>query len=92
MLGRFLRDPESSYAAYLFANLWNYFIAVTLGLRFLFCVTRPFLGTSCDSVPPVPRTVLLSLSQTIKSPTVSGLAVGLLETAARTAVLKMDGL
>lgn len=42
ILGNFLRDPESSYAAYLFANLWNYFIAVTLGLRFLFCVTRPF--------------------------------------------------
>lgn len=53
ILGRFLRDPESSYAAYLFANLWNYFIAVT---------------------------VLLSLSQTIKSPPVSGLAVGILET------------
>ena len=31
MLGNFLRDPESSYAAYLFANLWNYFIAVWLG-------------------------------------------------------------
>jgi len=53
MLGNFLRDPESSYAAYLFANLWNYFIAVT---------------------------VLLSLSQTIKEPPISGLAVGIVET------------
>jgi len=52
MLGNFLRDPESSYAAYLFANLWNYFIAVT---------------------------VLLSLSQTIKEPPISGLAVGIVE-------------
>ena len=31
ILGNFLRDPESSYAAYLFANCWNYFIAVTPG-------------------------------------------------------------
>eukprot|EP00913_Durusdinium_trenchii_P008071 g7568.t1 len=51
-LGHFLRDPESSYAAYLFANLWNYFIAVT---------------------------VLLSLSQTTKTPLINGMAVGIAE-------------
>lgn len=31
-LGQFLRNPESSHAAWVFASLWNYFIAVTVFL------------------------------------------------------------
>eukprot|EP00439_Symbiodinium_sp_Y106_P046524 s623_g5.t3 len=31
-LGQFLRNPESSHAAWIFASLWNYFIAVTVML------------------------------------------------------------
>jgi len=44
ILGNFLRDPESSYAAYLFANCWNYFIAVTVLLSLFQTTKEPFIN------------------------------------------------
>ncbi|CAE7355115.1 EMB2654 [Symbiodinium natans] len=43
-LGQFLRNPESSQAAWVFASLWNYFIAVTVFLSLGQTSVNPLLS------------------------------------------------